>query len=248
MNIQIGLALKSDGWPGAEFWEINADETIRDLDVLLERCEVAVVGIDGGGLDDLLGLTVIGREKETRRWLSWHRGWAHKIVLQRRKEIASRLLDFVAAGDLVLVDRPGEDVMAVADIVCTIRDRGLLPEKLAVGVDAAGINDIVDELTAPNRGITMDQIVAITQGWKLNGAIKTTERKLAGGEMVHGGTDFMNWVVGNAKVEDKGNAVAITKQASGKAKIDPLMSTFNAVSLMSLNPAAMQKKFQMFFA
>lgn len=71
---------------------------------------------------------------------------------------------------------------------------------------------------------------------------------MAGGEFVHGGTALMNWVVGNAKVDDKGNAVAITKQASGKAKIDPLMSTFNAVSLMSLNPAAMHKKYQMFFA
>lgn len=248
LNVEIGLNLRSDRWPGAEFWEVNADEVLRDLDVLLDRSEVAVAGADGGGLDDLLGLTVIGRERVTRRWLVWNRGWAHKIVLQRRKEIASRLLDFVAAGDLVLVDRPGDDVTAVAEIICKIRDRGLLPEKLAIGVDAAGINDIVDELTAPHRGITMEQIVAISQGWKLNGAIKTTERKLAGGEMTHGGTDFMNWVVGNAKVEDKGNAVAITKQASGKAKIDPLMSTFNAVSLMSLNPAAMERKFQMFFA
>lgn len=248
LNVEIGVGLHSDRWAGADFWEGNVDETLRDLDVLLDRSEVAVVGIDGGGLDDLLGLTVIGREKETRRWLAWHRAWAHRVVLTRRKEIASRLLDFVEAGDLMLVERPGDDVTAVADIVCRIRDRGLLPEKLAIGVDAAGINDIFDELTSPARGISEEQIIAIPQGWKLNGAIKTTERKVAGGEFVHGGTALMNWVVGNAKVDDKGNAVAITKQASGKAKIDPLMSTFNAVSLMSLNPAAMHKKYQMFFA
>jgi phage terminase large subunit-like protein len=39
-------------------------------------------------------------------------------------------------------------------------------------------------------------------------------------------------------VEPKGNAILITKQASGSAKIDPLMATFNAVSLMALNPAS----------
>jgi phage terminase large subunit-like protein len=34
----------------------------------------------------------------------------------------------------------------------------------------------------------------------------------------------MAWAVSNARVEPKGNAIVITKQASGTAKIDPLMA------------------------
>ena len=85
-------------------------------------------------------------------------------------------------------------------------------------------------------GIPQEKIVGISQGWKMTGAIRTAERKLAEGIMVHGGQPLMNWCVGNARIEPRGNAVIITKQAAGTAKIDPLMAMFNAVTLMSLNP------------
>jgi phage terminase large subunit-like protein len=236
LNVEIGLNLRTDRWAGADYWEACA--SVLTLDDIMARCEVVVIGIDGGGLDDLLGVAVLGREYETRKWLLWTHAWAHSIVLKRRQEIAPRLLDFETDGDLTIVQTPGDDVIAVADIVCRIRDSGLLPEKMAIGVDSAGIGDIIDELTSQERDISMEQIIGISQGWRMNGAIKTTERKVAGGELIHSGSPLMAWCVGNAKTEAKGNAIAITKQVAGTAKIDPLMATFNAVSLMALNPAA----------
>lgn len=235
LNVEVGLNLRSDRWAGADFWE--QAEIALTLDDLLNRCEVAVVGGDGGGLDDLLGQAVVGREIETGRWLAWFHVWAHRIALERRKEIAPRLLDFEREGTLTIVDRPGQDVQEFADYVCRVRDAGKLPEQRGIGVDAAGIGDIVDELAAREFDVEKD-IVAISQGWRLNGAIKTTERRLAGGELLVSSSGLMRWSVGNARTVQQGNAITITKQASGTAKIDPLMALFDAVSLMALNPVA----------
>lgn len=246
LNIQIGLNLRRDRWAGADFWESATDATLT-FDELLDRCEVIVAGIDGGGLDDLLGLSVVGRERGSRKWLHWAHAWAHRIVLERRKEIAPRLMDFVKDGDLTLVERPGDDVRDLADRLATIKKRDLFPDEQAIGVDAAGIGDIVDTLVSDGYGFTEKQIVAISQGWKLNGAIKTTERAIAGGEMKHCGAPLMAWAVGNAKTVAVGNATTINKQVSGAAKIDPLMATFDAVTLISLNPKAREKKYQMLF-
>ncbi len=230
LNIEIGLALMSDAWVGAEFWEPQA-ATWLNLDEILERCEVIDVGGDGGGLDDLLGLAVIGREASTRRWFHWAHAWAHPSVLERRKSEAPRLKDLEAVGDLTIVKRIGEDVEQFAAIVARINESGLLDK---VGLDPAGIGSVLDALA--DAGVEEDKIVGISQGWKLTGAIKTTERKLAEGTLVHCGQPLMAWSCGNAKGVPSANAFLITKQASGTAKIDPLMATFNAVSLISLNP------------
>lgn len=241
LNVEIGIALQTDRWRGADFWERRTEPGLT-LESLIERCEVATVGIDGGGLDDLLGLAVIGRERVTRRWLVWVRAWAARSVLELRKDIAPRLLDFEKQGDLRLVDDGSrEDVSEVADIVEQLDQAGLLPEKLAIGVDIAGITDIVDELAARGFDATEDgngRVVGIQQGWRLTNMIKTCERRLASGEIVHADQPIMAWCVGNAKIEARGNAVTITKQVSGSAKIDPLMAKLNAAELMSRNPKA----------
>lgn len=230
-NVEIGLNLRSDRWAGADFWEGQGKYPKLTLQDLLDRSEVVDVGIDGGGLDDLLGLAVVGRDKTTREWLTWTHAWAHPSVMDRRKSEAPRFHDFAKDGDLTLVADMGQDVQDVANIVAQINAAGLLDK---IGVDQSGLGGIMDALIEAD--VDPEKIVGISQGWKMTGAIKTAERKLAEGVMAHGAQPLMNWCVGNARIEPRGNAVIITKQAAGTAKIDPLMALFNAVTLMSLNP------------
>jgi len=241
-NVESGLGLKSDDWVGANHWEAAADVALT-LEELLDRSEVVTAGIDGGGLDDLLGLAILGRERDTRRWLLWIHAWAHPTVLERRTDIATKLKDYEENGDLTLIEEVGEDIEALCQILDRVNDTGLFPEKDGIGVDPAGITEIVDALelrgfSAGGEGGEDANIVAIRQGWTLTMTIKTVERKLAGKKFVHGGTPLMNWCVSNAKVVPAGNAITITKQAAGSAKIDPLMATFDAAACMAKNPVA----------
>jgi phage terminase large subunit-like protein len=238
-NVEIGLRLRADRWRAAEYWEAATDKSVNDLAALLARSEVAVVGIDGGGMDDLLALCVTGREKGTRNRLMWFHAWAHKGVLDIRQEIAPRLRDFQKAGELTIYSELGEDIDEVVDIVEQVKESGLLPDKHAIGVDQAGIGEIPDALMDPEGlGLTLDHIVGVPQGWKLWGVIQSLERRLASRTSLHGGQALAAWAVSNAKLEPRGNAMVMTKSAAGRAKIDPVIAALNAESLMDRNPNA----------
>ena len=233
----MGLALRSDRWAGADYWEQCGDSTVT-LDALFDRCDVITVGVDGGGLDDTLGLALIGREKETRKWLHWSHAWAYASALERRKSIAPTIRDLARAGDMTIVDQLGDDIEELVSIVERVDRAGLLPDENAIGVDPIGIGQVLDALaTRRIDNSNKKRIVGIAQGWQLGRAIKTLERHLADGSFVHGAQPLMAWCVGNAKVEQRANGILITKQASGTAKIDSLMATFNATDLMSLDPS-----------
>jgi len=236
LNVEIGDARRLDIWPGGRHWQ-GAAEPGLTLESLLERSEVATIGVDGGGLDDLLGLAVLGREKNTRRWLLWTHAWCHRGVLKLRQKIATVLLDFEKDGDLTIVDKMSDAFAGVVAICDTVNQAGLLNK---VGFDPAGVKLIVDALAALETPITQEggQVEGVRQGYTLQGTIKATEDKLSDGELVHGAQAMMAWCVGNAKIDQVGNAILVTKAVSGIGKIDPLMAAFNSVALMSLNPEA----------
>jgi phage terminase large subunit-like protein len=235
LNVEITQGLRSDGWAGANLWSRGADKSLT-LKSLLERSEVATVGIDGGGLDDLLGLAVIGREKETKRWLGWATAFISPEGLERRKANRSIYDGFKADGDLIYVDELPEDVAKLVEIVERVKDSGLLSQ---VGVDPAGLGVIVDALA--DIGVTEDDknLIGVRQGFGLMGAIKTIERKLADGSFKHADQALMAWCAGNAIVQPTPTGMRIVRDASGFGKIDPLMAMNDAAALMAMNPVAM---------
>jgi len=233
LNVEVGLALHSNRWLGADYW-VAAGKSVVTLELIQDVCDVCCVGIDGGGLDDLLGLAVIGRHAKTKRWMHWAKAWAHPEVLTRRKNIAVKLEEFRRLGQLVICETPTQDIIEVADVIDALNQRHLLPLKAGIGLDPYGVAALIDEISG--RKIPDEMMLGIGQGTRLSPAIWGLERKLKDGTFVHGAQELMAWCIENAIAEQRGNAVLITKQTAGKSKIDPLIATFNAVMLMTRNP------------
>lgn len=236
LNVQVGMNMSAQRWTGADYWEQNGDKRVT-LDHIIANSEVITIGIDGGGLDDLLGLGIEGREAGKESCLLWNRAWVHPIGIERRKSEASKYHGFVSDGDLVIVERPRQDVEEVAALCKKVYDAGLLAK---IGLDPERTHKVVFKALI-DAGIPEDLIIGISQGWKLTGAIAVAELALKDGQLTHADSPMMAWSVGNAKVVPSGNAVLITKQASGTAKIDPLMASLNAITLMATNPEAKRK-------
>jgi phage terminase large subunit-like protein len=240
-NVQIGMSLRSDGWAGAEVWERGIEPGLT-LDEILARSEVVTIGVDGGGLDDLLGVGLIGRERGTKRWLGWAHALISDIGIVRRKANATQYDRFEREGSLTKFNYMRPDTLSIAqplniqyvvDLVEKVQRLGLLAQ---VGVDAAGIGAIVDALG--EIGVTQDaeKLDAVRQGIGLMGAVKTIEIKLADYSFRHGGSALMAWCVGNIKVVPTPTAMRIARDESGYGKVDPAMALFNAAHLMGLNP------------
>mgnify|MGYP006191327629 FL=1 len=241
LNIEIGMNLRANRWAGAEYW-LEQSKEIK-LEQLIEQSEVITLGIDGGGLDDLLGFSALGRLKaDPRIWWLWNHAWANKVALERRKENIPKYQDFEDEGSLTIVEKVGEDIDDLALIAKQVYDSGKLNK---IGLDPLGLGGLLDGLL--DVGIPQESMFAVPQGHKLMGYIMTTERKLAEGNLYHAGQDLMTWCAGNARVVMVGNGMRITKQDSGIGKIDPLIATFNAVALMSLNPEPTNKDYEIHF-
>jgi phage terminase large subunit-like protein len=122
-----------------------------------------------------------------KRWLSWSHAWAQEIVLERRKSIVSKLRELEAAGQLTILPS-GEiadnglpaDIAGILDVVCRIRDEGLL---CCVAVDPSGLGELIEalaeeEIAEENREFGQNYVIGAPQGNAMMNSLKTAERKL----------------------------------------------------------------------
>lgn len=233
-NVEIGIGMKTDHWSGARHWAKNGDPAMT-LDELISRSDVITVGIDGGGLDDLLGLAIIGRNVVSGQWMVRTHAWVHEDVPnERRKSEAPKFAELERAGDLTIVgylDDAFDDLVAVID---RLNETGKLGK---IGLDPFGVKVIVDKLDRIGIRVDDGRVEGVSQGYKLQGTIKAVEGLLGDGKLTHGAQALMDWSVGNCRVKVVGNSIMITKQASGTAKIDPVMALFIGAALMLDEPA-----------
>ncbi len=251
LNIEMGIGTRSDGWAGAEYWIASADAELSraamiaanpsaemeeipwmQLQGLIDRCEVIVLGIDGGGLDDLLGVSVLGRVTGTTNWLLWNHAVVAPIALDRQKQNEPWYSGFEKDGDLTIAPLP-QDMDVLDAILDVLEDSGKLA---TVSVDPSCVDDI--KSTCERHGINEEngRFIGERQGTGLMKAITTAERRLAAGTLKHCGQPIMTWCVGNAKVRLTSSAKLIEREASGKGKIDPLVATFDAIMGMTADP------------
>jgi phage terminase large subunit-like protein len=228
LNLEnTGEAIAADDrWAGAYLWPDAHDPQLRDLDDVLDFSDIVAVGVDGGSLDDLMALSVLGRDRAD--WLTWTRAWCTPTALERRQSISGLLRDFEEQGDLRIVS-PGTDVQELAELVAKIHRTGKL---LSVGIDPAGVGVEVGEALEAH-GVPKELIVAVGQGFRLSPAYIALERRLDRQQLAHAGQPLMQWAVRNAKRSERG---LITKAASGVGKIDPLVALANAAMVMQESP------------
>lgn len=255
LNVEIGMRHRANRWEGAPLWIGGTHQSLAALPHLdafkdiIRRSECVCVGIDGGGLDDLFGFSILGREPGEievwievdgakrrvfmKRWLSWSHAWCDEDVLRIRKKIAPKLLDLKASGGLSIV---GDGLSDMGEIVERIHQVKQANKLGGVAVDPAGIGDLIDALSEIDVTMENGLLIGAPQGIGMMNALKTTGRRLKSGLFKHSGGPLMEWCVSNLKIEPTATAIRATKQTAGDAKVDPAMAMFNAVSLMSRNP------------
>lgn len=256
LNVDPHYNNPPNAWPGARYWDGAIDKDKRlgrpdaeGLNALLERCEICVIGIDGGGMYDLLSLYVIGREHDRGVWLGWGHSWCHKGMEQSHPAVWKRLKRFASIGELSVVDYcvslDGKNdktlnLDEMSRLVSYINSTGKLIPKGGVGVDEGGMPTLADSLHSLSLPcpVSHDQVERVKQGAALNPVHDGMATRVATRTFRHGGQQLMKWAVQNVVREDHGkdNYIIVKRREVTHAKIDPFIAMANAARMLYNSP------------
>ncbi len=229
LNVQVGLNMSCDRWTAIDFWDNAYSGENFTLDDLIEKSEVLTIGIDGGGLDDLLGFAVIGR-LPSKKWQVWVKAWCHETAFERRAKNAPFYEDFEEQGDLSVVEMAG-DTTELVQICKKIDDSGKLDR---IGLDPCKLGDIAKNLI--NADFTADRLISISQNYTIISHVHVAELNIARGDLQHANQPLLNWSMGNCKGKQVAGGIKLEKKMSGYGKIDCVIAMINAIALMNEDP------------
>lgn len=210
LNLRVvNHSVSSDTWSIAKVWGDYADHTIT-LDRVM-KCEQVFAGIDAGGQDDMTGLVLIGIEGDKK--LVWSKAWLTVDGYSAYSTNTQLYDDFIREGWLELIDEPGQDVAAIAEILVSCENL------LQIGVDPYGLQDLIREAEK------IAPVAAVHQGFRISPYIEGVEREVFSGSFKHHGSKCLSWCIGNAVIETKGLSKTLKKPwaAHSGAKIDLAM-------------------------
>lgn len=231
LNLQIKPEFKQNGWAGAEFWEQAETEiTLQDI---AEKSEAVVMAIDGGGLDDLIGICIAGRLKGENNWLMWHSATCTNSALHKNGtfEIYQK---FIKQNEL----NAFETIEGCFDYISSLVDFFIQKKKLVwVGFDPNGAIVIANHLKQ-TTDIIDSQIMGIFQGNLLSSAIKSIEHMLALGMIQVNRTDLMRWQIKNIRMSGR----YFFEKTEKAAKIDSAVAMAIAGTMINANPKSMNEE------
>ena len=221
LNVEITVSTSGNFWKGADYWQ-QCEKRIS-LATVLDKSALLYIGIDGGGLDDLTGLAVLGLTA-SGEWLVWCKAYCYQSALNRAG-LAVKLKDFEKKGEVFIADKLGDDSKQLTADIVDILSKGKVNK---IGIDPRGIGEILINLK--NAGVNETLIEPINQGVSLQNAVVILERRLAQKEVIISQSDLMRFCVSNAVLEQRGDDYFLSKKSS-QFKIDPLMALLNCVAL-----------------
>lgn len=241
LNVQQDMNLKENNWEAFTSL-LPSSEQVFDLEYLIKESEVITIGFDGASVFDLAGLTVTGRIAKTNNYLSWSHGWLNREALDKNKRSATKLLELEQLKEITIVDKVSQQFKEIIAVIKMIDQSKKL---FQIGVDPHGLGTFKTDLE--DEGIDVDKIVAVSQGYKMQQHIITTENLMAQNKIKFSKQELIRWQASNTRLIFKSNTVMVSK-ADSADKIDNIISILNSIAIMSQNPPSMiNNKAKIFF-